>query len=235
MTLSVPIPATYPLRRDVGGVYGLGLFQPSLGLGDGEGQQIAMQSVSSAGAIAAGTAPLWTQAAWAIPVIGGVVAGVALALTAWFNRKGPKQKVATTQIVNELEPMLQKNVAGYLSGPRTAASQAQALANFDAVWNTLVENCRTEEYGDPGVRCVEDRQAGACQWKEAGQCWNWFVGYRDPIANDPGVKPDPVLGAAGNLIDSLTGGAFEGGGGGLGWLVMGGLALVVALSMGGGK
>lgn len=23
-------------------------------------------------------------------------------------------------------------------------------------------------------------------------CWNWFLGYRDPIANDPSVVPDPV-------------------------------------------
>lgn len=27
-------------------------------------------------------------------------------------------------------------------------------------------------------------------------CWNWFIGYYDPIANDPTVVPDPVPGAA---------------------------------------
>jgi hypothetical protein len=175
------------------------------------------------------------MAAWVIPVIGAAVAGVALALTAWFSRKGPRQKVQTTQIVNELEPMLQKNVAGYLSGPRTVSSQAQALANFDAVWNALVENCRIEEMGDPGVRCVEDRQAGSCQWKEAGQCWNWFIGYRDPIANDPNVKPDPTIGQeVGSTLTQLTGGLIPASGGGL--LLVGAAALLVlALSSGGGK
>jgi len=228
MTLSVPIEATYPLRRGVAELYGVS------GLAAGEGQQIAMRTVSSAGAIATGTAPLWTQAAWAVPVIGGIVAGVALALTAWFNRKGPRQKVATTEIVNELEPYLQQNLAGYQAGPHTVSSQAQALANFDAVWQALADNCRIEEMGDPGVRCVEDRDAGSCQWKDsAGKCWNWFSGYRDPIANDPNVKPDPTFDStAGALIDSVTGEVFQSGGSGLGWLLAGGAVLVLALSMG---
>jgi hypothetical protein len=175
------------------------------------------------------------MAAWVVPVIGAVVAGVTLALMAWFNRKGPHQKVQTTQIVNELEPMLQKNVAGYLSGPRTKSSQAQALANFDAVWNTLVENCRQEQYGDPGKHCIEDRQANSCQWQEAGKCWNWFVGYRDPIANDAGVKPDPTISQeVGTTLSQLTGGLIPAGGSGL-LLVGAAVLLVLALSSGGGK
>ena len=132
--------------------------------------------------------------------------------------------------------MLQQNVAAYKAGPHTTSSQAQALANFDAVWNALVENCRTEQYGDPGVRCVEDRDAGSCEWREAGECWNWFVGYRDPIANDPNVKPDPTFDSeTGKLVDALTGGVFQGGVGGMGLLLLAGLAVVVALSTGGGK
>jgi hypothetical protein len=234
-------PAYSPWSPGIAGVYGLSA---------GEGQRIALQTVSSAGSIAMGTAPLWAattttsatgattvaMASWAIPVIGAAVAGITLALVAWFNRKGPKQKVQTTQIVNELEPMLQQNLAGYLSGPRTVTSQAQALANFDAVWNALVENCRIEEMGDPGVRCVTDRQAGSCQWKEGGQCWNWFVGYRDPIANDPGVKPDPTIGQeVGSTLSQLTGGLIPTTGSG-GLLLIGAVALLVfAFSSGGGK
>jgi hypothetical protein len=34
---------------------------------------------------------------------------------------------------------------------------------------------------------------------QPGQCWNWFIGYRDPIANDPQV-------AAGNPVASLLSG-----------------------------
>ncbi len=234
-------PASVPWSSGVAGVHGLGYSS---------GQTIALQSVSSAGSIAAGTAPLWAgttttsasgvttvaMASWVVPVIGAVVAGVTLALMAWFNRKGPHQKVATTQIANDLEPMLQKNVAGYLSGPRTRSSQAQALANFDAVWNTLVENCRTEEMGDPGVRCVEDRQAGSCKWQEAGACWNWFIGYRDPIANDPNVNPDPTIGQeVGSTLSQLTAGLIPTGGSGGLFLVGAAVLLVLALSSGGGK
>jgi len=225
------IDATAPLHRSVAGLYGLP------GLGAGEGQQIALQTVSSAGAIATGTAPLWTQAAWAVPVIGGAVAGVALAITAWFNRKGPKQRIATTEIVNELEPYLRQNLAAYQSGPHTVSSQAQALANFDAVWQTLEDACRQEQYGDPGVRCIEDRRAGACQWKDSsGKCWNWFSGYRDPIANDSAVRPDPTFESeTGKLVDTLTGGDFETGGSGLNLLLLGGAALALVFVMRGGK
>lgn len=206
-----------------------------LGLSAGETQRVALQTVSSAGAIAAGTAPLWTQAAWAIPVIGAAVAGVALALTAWFSRKGPKQKVATTQIVNELEPMLQQNVAAYLAGPHTRSSQAQALANFDAVWQTLVENCRVEGYGDPGVRCVTDRQAGSCEWKDQGQCWNWFSGYRDPIANDLKVVADPSLvETVGASVEEVLGSVIPGGIGGGGLLLVG-AGILLLMTMGGSK
>ena len=220
-------PAYTPWSSGMQGVYGLGQ--------DGSGERIALTTVSSAGTIMAGTAPLWTQAAWAIPVIGGIVAGVALALTAWFNRKGPKQKVQTTKIVNELEPMLQENLRGYQQGPHTVSSQAQALANFDAVWNTLVENCELEQYGDPGKRCIADRKAGSCQWQEGGTCWNWFVGYRDPIANDPNVRPDPLSAVSdiGAAAQQLFAGVMPSGGG---LLLVGAVALVIlGLTAGGSK
>lgn len=228
MQLAPISPASIPWSSGVAGSYGLS------SLAAGEGQMVAMQTVSSAGTIAAGTAPLWTQAAWAIPVIGAAVAGVALALTAWFSRKGPRQKVETTRIVNELEPYLKQNLEGYLNGPRTRSSQAQALANFDAVWSTLVENCRVEEMGDPGVRCVEDRDAGSCQWKDAGgQCWNWFSGYRDPIAKDAQVKPDPTvsqsIGTA--LSDVLPAGLISGGGGNV--LLLAGAAVLAFMALSG--
>ena len=234
-------PAYSPWSSGMQGVCGLAQ--------DGSGQTIALQSVASAGSIAIGTAPLWAattttaasgattvaMASWVVPVIGAVVAGVTLALVAWFNRKGPKQKVQTTKIVNELEPMLQENLRGYQQGPHTVSSQAQALANFDAVWNTLVENCRLEQYGDPGKRCIADRQAGSCQWQEGGTCWNWFVGYRDPIANDPNVKADPLSAVSdiGAAAQQLMAGVMPSGGG---LLLIGAAALVVfAVAAGGSK
>src|SRR5215472_1920517 len=35
---------------------------------------------------------------------------------------------------------------------------------------------------------IGDCQQGACHYQpQPGQCWNWFIGYRDPIASDPQV------------------------------------------------
>ena len=164
-----------------------------LGLGDGAVPNIVISAPSIAGTAATGaifgsagtasTATLWgLSAAVAIPVIGAVVAGVTLGLVALFARRGPKQRVATTLIVDKVEPLLAQNRDGYLSGPRTVSSQAQALANFDAGWQYVVEHCGIPEMGDPGKRCISERQRG-------GQ-WDWFFYYREPIENDPEVVPD---------------------------------------------
>jgi hypothetical protein len=159
--------------------------------------------------------------------IGAAVSAATSAIGLVFNRKGPKQRTETTAMANQAEPLLQKNLAAYLSEPRTASSQAQALANFDAIWQWMVQNCNTAAMGNPGKHCVEDRQSGACVWKASpggwsqdasgkwsytpagpsgsgDACWNWFVGYRDPITNDPAVIADPVLDANGNAVTLST-------------------------------
>lgn len=180
------------------------------GLGDAGGERgrglgfNLPASVITATEIAKGTAAAssstWLAAAGG--PIGLAVAGVTTALTLLMGRKRPARKVATTNIVNEVEPLLKQNLQGYLNGPRTVSSQRQALENFDAAWQWLVQNCRTPEMGEPGKWCVEDRQEGACKWRDAsGQCWNWFVGYRDPIANDT-PNPDPGMVAE---TDPVTG------------------------------
>ena len=129
-----------------------------------------------------------------IPFIGPIIAGVTFGLGLLFNRKGPKQKVATTLIVDKVEPLLKQNLDGYMSGPRNTSSQRQALANFDAGWAYVVDGCGIPEMGDPGQRCVQERQAG-------GQ-WDWFARYRDPIANDTQVRADS---ATMTRIDPVTG------------------------------
>jgi hypothetical protein len=233
----------------------------------GLGQAAQAQSIlASAPQIAGGLYTAVTTSAL-IPIIGVGVAAVTLVLGLLFSRKGPKQKVATTAVANRVEPALQQNLAGYLAGPRTVSSQAQALANFDAGWRYLVEYCDCPEMGDPGKACVSDRQSGACTWKaspgswnqdtggnwkwtpagSAGSgsaCWNWFAGYRDPIANDPAVIPDPVLDASGNLVhvvtDPSTGQVttvpFTGAGAGSGsstYLLLGGALILGAILVGG--
>jgi hypothetical protein len=118
------------------------------------------------------------------PISAGISVGI-MAFTAWLNRRGPQQKVASTSIVNELEPVLKENLDAYLAGPRTKSAQALHLAQFDMAWSYLKsqEGCGNPELGKPGQNCIADRSRG-------GQ-WDWASYYRDPIANDPDVQPDP--------------------------------------------
>jgi hypothetical protein len=156
--------------------------------------------------------------------IGIAVAGVMTALTLLLSRRGPKQKVATTQIVNSVEPELEKNLNGYFSGPRTRSSQRQALANFDMGWQYVVENCGIPEMGNPGKSCISERDRGGR--------WDWFALYRDPIEGDNQVRPDPT-------IVSEAGGAISGAVESLGTiptpLLLAGILAVAALALGGGK
>jgi hypothetical protein len=163
-------------------------------------QQIAQGSVQAGGAIAAGLVPVAM-----IPIVGAAVAGVALALSLIFNRKGPQQKVASTQIVNDVEPLLRENVDAYLNGPRTASSQAYALASFDSAWAFVAgpEGCGNPALGTPGQRCISERQrGGSAPWCPTGTGCDWFTLYRDPIALDADVQPDPA--AAGDPIAAIA-------------------------------
>jgi len=149
-------------------------------------QQYVSTGVQTGGAAATaiGTA---MHAAW-VPVVGPIVAGVTIALALIFARKGPGQKVASTHIVDDLEPQLQENLRGYMAGPRILASQAQALKNFDDAWAYLesAAACGAPELGNPGKACIQDRQPGGK--------WDWFSYYRDPIAQDT---------AAAGLMESI--------------------------------
>jgi hypothetical protein len=119
--------------------------------------------------------------------------------------------VITSQWANQAAAKLDQNLDAYfaLPTPRPRSAQVVCLAVFDSVWQTLQQQCGQEGTGDAGKRCITDRQAGACTWHQdktpghpgepaIGECWNWFSGYRDPIANDPDVYDD----TAGGLIPS---------------------------------
>jgi hypothetical protein len=125
--------------------------------------------------------------------------------------------VEATDIVNQVEPVLQQNLANYLSSPiRTKSMQAAFLNNFATAWGAVVQNCNNPQLLSAGQNCIKDRQQGACAYKTSpggwtqnsdgtctykyngpngsgSTCWNWFVGYHDPIANDPCVVPDSVV------------------------------------------
>lgn len=165
----------------------------------GSAGQAASTAVNTAGTVATiGAQSGWWLSAAAVPVIGAAVAGVTLGLQLLFNRKGPQQKVASTKIVDELEPLLKNNVEAYISGPRTRSSQAAALQNFDDAWAWLsgAEACGNPALGNPGKACLSDRARGGK--------WDWFARYRDPISEDAGVNDDPVQDALSQIIPGLT-------------------------------
>ncbi len=164
----------------------------------GDGAQTATQIVSTGGSVATAILPAVTHAAWAVPVVGAAVAGVAVALGLIFGRKGPKQKQEASRIADEAEQQLRANLEGYLSGPRTPESQAAALANFDYAWSELVQ--MWQQLGEPGQRAIRERgRDGRPAWGA-----NWFEGYRDPIANDTPIT-QPGAGEALNQLSNAVG------------------------------
>lgn len=187
-------------------------------LQSGDSESAIMAGVSTVGGGIMSILP-----AAAVPVVGPIIVGVTLALQMLLSRKGPKQKVATTEIVNAVEPELKRNMEAYLALPvRYKAAQALALANFDAGWAYVVSHCNIPEMGNPGIECTKDRQRG-------GQ-WDWFSYYRDPIADDPGVIANPVV----SPLDIAGTGSINISGFSVSPLILGGAALLLLLMVSGG-
>jgi hypothetical protein len=193
-------------------MYVLALPHPYLsGLGDQQSAQLGVQlgATAASGAVGAAAAAGLISAT-AVPVIGAAVAGVALLVTDLVKNSGCGQTcIETSQWANQAEAALQQNINAYfaLPAPRAKSNQDLALQTFDQIWAALTgpNNCGNPAMGDAGVRCITDRERGACKWRSTvnvtaypgavpvGECWNWFLGYRDPIANDPDVVPDSTL------------------------------------------
>lgn len=181
-------------------------------LGDVNNLQLANMAGTAAEATISILVMLGTVTGPVGAAIAGIVA-VGLGIASFFKGCG-QTCVQTSNWANQAEPLLQQNVQHYLNSPvRYRSMQAAALNNFDTVWKALTAACGQPALGPAGQRCISDRQAGACKWQTDGQggpagsgsvCWNWFIGYRDPIANDPGVQDDPV--AAAPASDTSAGG-----------------------------
>ena len=168
---------------------------------------IAAHAASVAAATGASASVLGMSLGVAIPIIGGALVGATILASYLIRNSGCGQTcIVTSQWANQAEAMLKQNLAAYLAlpSPRPSSARDVALANFDAVWQTLQQQCGQPGTGDAGVRCITDRQAGACKWKDAqGQCFNWFSGYRDPIANDTDVSSSSDLSS---LVSSVSAG-----------------------------
>jgi hypothetical protein len=145
----------------------------------------------------------------AVPIIGAALVGVTMLAVYLIQNSGCGQTcIVTSQWANKAEDALRQNLAAYMAlpAPRPAAAKAVALANFDAIWKTLEAQCGQPGTGNAGVRCITDRQSGACKWRDAsGQCWNWFLGYRSPIEQDVPASDTATStsGSAAGLISSL--------------------------------
>ena len=209
------------------------------GLGDVTPQQIggsAQGAVAGAATILgsgggskylSGTGAQLLAAAPFTPPPAGVILAVAGAALEFLGAMGVgsgcgQKCVLSTTYANKAEALFRQNCDAYFSypAPRTVTQQQEALTVFDAIWTDLTQQCGVASLGDPGKRCITDRQAGACTWKQTGQspwpggpavgeCWNWFNAYRDPIANDP-VVPDTITSSvsdAATSIESLFGGS----------------------------
>jgi len=208
------------------------------GLGDAQtiGNQFVVPALGTGLTIATpAIAGVISTASWAVPVVGAAAAAVTLAISAILNRRGPKQKLLTTGIVDDLEQQLENNVSAYLQGPRTRASQIVHLQLFDDAWFWLhsAEACGSAELGNPGKACLADRA-------REGR-WPWEVYYRDPIALDATVQDTPasdqaiidlnnaIAGGAASLgfppVLSLPGG-FE-----VPWLAVVGLAVILFVAV----
>lgn len=168
---------------------------------------LAAHAASTAAATGSSAAILGMAPALAVPIIGAAIVGITIAIVAILRSGCGQACIVTSQWANQAEKLLEQNIQAYfaLPAPRTESQRNAALNNFEVVWARLQQLCGQQGTGQAGVRCITDRQQGACVWKQRadspllqyphqpqpGECWNWFSGYRDPIAMDS-VIPDPI-------------------------------------------
>ena len=114
-----------------------------------------------------------------MPVLGNEIATGLQAIVNGQNR------ILTSTWANQALEVLTQNLQTYLNHPypRPSALRQAGLAAFDQTWTNLVQQCSSLALGQAGQNCITDRQRGACTWKtNAGQCFDWFASFRDPIA-----------------------------------------------------
>ena len=232
------------------------------GLGAAAGAQTGV-AIGATGAEAA--LPLFL-APNLVPIVGAAIAGIAILASRLIANSGCGQTcIQSSEYANQAGDLMAKNLNAYLAlaAPRPKSVQMAALQTFDALWAQLVNLCTNDPLlanTTAGRNCIADRQAGACKWRAspggwvqstsggwtykgggpAGSgtnCWNYFIGFRDPIANDPSVVDDtqppvapvPVGAVPVSGVPSTTGIAAPGVGA-LVALVAGGLLLYTVMS-----
>jgi hypothetical protein len=164
----------------------------------------AASGVVTAAAAPATAAALGIGTSLAVPIVGAVFAGILFGVEELLNTGCGQACIVTSQWANQAEALLKQNLEKYLSlSPRTGSDQQSALNVFDAIWAGLVQRCSQPGLSTAGQNCIADRQAGACKWRDsAGACFNWFSGYRDPIANDTDVVDDSAAAQVSSAVSS---------------------------------
>lgn len=152
---------------------------------------------------------LGMSVAAAVPIIGAALVGVTIAVIGLIKlSKGCGQTcIATSQWANQAEDLLKQNLSAYLAlpVPRPRSAQNTAISNYNVVVARLTQMCSDPATGPAGQRCISDRAAGTCVWRDAsGACWNWSSGYHDPIASDPNVVDDSIAARAGSVWSSAV-------------------------------
>lgn len=201
----------------------------SRGMGDVSASQIqgiVTTGVSTTTSLLVGLSVLGGPAGAAV----GALIAVGSLIASMIGHGCGQSCIIASADANKLEPLLGQNRDAYLASPvHYASMQAAALNNFDTIWNALKTACSDPSLGSAGQRCISDRQQGSCKYKTSpggwqngkyvyngpngsgDTCWNWFVGYRDVIANDPTVVADP---APVSTTSSTIGGNAPSSGGG---------------------
>lgn len=163
--------------------------------------------------------------AWAVPFVGPIIGGLALAVGALGlgNGCGPTCNASTT-VVNDVEPTLKQNLAAAQQqaaangGCLTSAEQQVCVGVFNQVWNYVLSTCGKIP-APGGTQCVSDRQPGGK--------YDWTAYYLTPIMQIPVCSsPTSSVSAAVSSVSDLLGGVSPL------WLV-GGLGLVALLALGG--
>lgn len=84
---------------------------------------------------------------------------------------------------------------------RCKEAQVAALQYIDGVFAWLERGCSAVG-GNAGRNCISERlvKGGSAPWCPTGTGCDWITLYRDPIANDPQVKPCSVGGSVASVL-----------------------------------
>lgn len=183
------------------------------------------------------------------PFVGAAAAIAGLVANLVGNSGCGNTCVQATAVANAVEQQLKNNLAAWQTSTKTVTQQQAALAVFDYAYAKLLQGCNVGSLGNAGQRCVIERLSPtfcASNPQYIAQASNlgtscgrfpWPVWYRDPIANDPGVVPDPVMQTPTTGTTSGTGAtgvdltSIFGTGGSIDPMILIGLGLVVAAAV----